>query len=294
MQKIALTRDYPKNMFSVMNDPVALKTNPKILIIILSKDRNDLLFQCVESIFTHTPKNLTNVSIKIVDTGSSEETLEDIKHVMHNSPARIKVSLLKHGYYNFAKNNNQAFKECNGSKYDYVVFCNNDIKFLNDVLSNMVSVFETKPNVGTVGARLHYGDGTIQHIGVSCTMNGNNAAPGHYALGKAITGSILSGVTEVPGNTAGLLMIETDLFEKFKFSEQYIGCFEDVELNLNVGIIGKSNYCTMDAVAFHYESQTRNDDPQKNQKQLEDLKILSRFIVSHSNNSFIKSKVYSE
>jgi GT2 family glycosyltransferase len=56
-------------------------------------------------------------------------------------------------------------------------------------------------------------------------------------------------------------MIRKNTFEKCGFfNENYINCFEDVELNLMCTVLGLTNYCNGNVVAYHYESQTRNED----------------------------------
>lgn len=289
MQEIEMSRvPWPKHMFSVINEPIELKDySKKILVLIPSKDRNDLLLQCIDSIKTHTDDRL-DVSVVIIDTGSSEKTLQEIEEYIVEGDGILPVYVKKHGFYNFAKNNNQAFDEMNGASYDYVVFCNNDVKFLNDIFSRMLQVYETKKNVGTVGARLHFKDGKIQHIGAFCNMVNGKAQPGHYGFEKVITGAILEGSQAVPANTCALMMMDAKLFSQFKFNETYNECFEDVQLNLQVVMSGKVNYCSLDAVAFHFESQTRNLDENKQKKQNEDLNKLSNFVLSNRANQQLK------
>ena len=61
-----------------------------------------------------------------------------------------------------------------------------------------------------------------------------------------------------------------ETFEKCgMFNEQYISCFEDVELNMCCTLLGLTNYNDGNSVAYHYESQTRGDDP----KNMEKLRI---------------------
>lgn len=283
---------WPENFFSVINEPVNITTNPKILILIPSKDRNDLLFQCIDSIKIHTTSKLTHVTVVAIDTGSNKDNLTQLYEYKKNNTSHIKLVIKEHGYYNFAKNNNQAFTEMKGSEFDYVVFCNNDIKFLNDVLAHMINTYETKLNVGSVGARLHFADGKIQHIGAFCKMINNKAHPGHYGFGQAITGAILSGPQAVAANTCALLMMKAKDFADIKFNETYLECFEDVELNLTLGIKKRINYCNLSATAFHYESQTRNIDPKKEQKQQSDLIKLTKFVIVNNHHKFIKNVCY--
>jgi GT2 family glycosyltransferase len=54
------------------------------------------------------------------------------------------------------------------------------------------------------------------------------------------------------------------------FNENYNECFEDVELNMKLVTMGYKNYCHSDLVAYHYESQTRNQDVNKNDKLMRD------------------------
>lgn len=291
MQKVNLNPKFPQHLFAVINDSVDIAVDPKILILIPSKERNDLLFQCIDSIKTHTSKSLTNIEVCIIDTGSSKECVDEIWEYAKSNKSHIKVECVLHNYYNFAKNNNQAYRDRHGSKFDYVVFCNNDIKLLNDCISNMLNVYATKPNAGTVGARLHFGDGKIQHLGVFCRMKSNLAGPGHYGFGKITTGSVLKGIQDVTGNTAALMMIRSKVYKQYLLSEKYNECFEDVQLNIQVGMSGLVNYCNLDAAAFHYESQSRNTDSNKEQKQSIDLKLLSNFIMSNRGNQFIKTRI---
>jgi GT2 family glycosyltransferase len=295
MQKIDLEKKpWPTHMFSVINEPVEIHTDPRILILIPSKDRNDLLFQCIDSILTHTSKKLTNIEIQIVDTGSTQANLDAQTQYVAETDSHIILGLVKHDKYNFAWNNNTAFDQVGGAKrFDYVVFCNNDIKFLNDVLSHMVWTYENKEKVGTVGARLHFGDGTLQHIGAFCKFVNNSASPGHYGFNKATTGSILDGCQAVPANTCALMMVKADIFSKLKFNEDYLECFEDVQLNLSVSIGGLINYCNLSAVAFHYESQSRNEDKEKESRQQADLHKLSKFVESNKSSKFIRDVVCS-
>jgi len=64
-----------------------------------------------------------------------------------------------------------------------------------------------------------------------------------------------------------LMMIRKNIFETLgMFNENYISCLEDVELNLKCLLVGLENICDSNSVAYHYESQTRNLDEQKNKK----------------------------
>ena len=237
------------------------KLNSKIAVIIPTKNKLDLLFQCIESFYEHCDKDIFDIFI--ADTGSTEEELNSIEQLVNSV---VNIKLIKYDYYNFAKINNDVVKNYITKEYEFLLFCNNDIKILNDVISGMLSVFKTQPKVGTVGARLHFGDNTIQHMGIQIYVDSKNAIGlTHNSLGSYY--NVKEKLTPQLGNTGGLLMIRKFTFEKCGFfNENYISCLEDVELNLKSIILGLDNYLCSDCVAYHYESQTRNEDSEKIEK----------------------------
>jgi GT2 family glycosyltransferase len=146
--------------------------------------------------------------------------------------------------------------------YDFLLFSNNDIKILNDVISGMLSVFESNKLCGTVGCRLHFEDNTIQHDGVFMGIRESNGTidVNHNNIRNYYNYSNIT--KEVFGNTGGLMMTRKKIFENNNmFNENYISCFEDVEYNLILNSIGLKNYLCGECVAYHYESKTRNEDP---------------------------------
>jgi GT2 family glycosyltransferase len=126
--------------------------------------------------------------------------------------------------------------------------------------------------VGTVGARLYFADNTVQHDGILIGLEKtNNIRVTHHGFGSYY--GYTTHTKNVIGNTAGFMMIRKKIFEKCNmFNENYIECFEDVELNLKCEILGYKNFISGKSVAYHYESQSRNNDKEKNKKTLSDFK----------------------
>jgi GT2 family glycosyltransferase len=255
------------------------KTNGKIAVVVPTKGKLDLLFQCIESFYEHCDKNIFDIFI--ADTGSTNEEIELIEKLV-GSVGNIK--LIKYDYYNFAKINNDVVKNYISKDYEFLLFCNNDVKLLNDVISGMLSIFKTQPKVGTVGSRLHFGDNTIQHLGIQLFLDSNNTLQITHKNLKSYY-SITDKIYPILGNTGGLMMIRKFVFEKCgMFNENYISCLEDVELNLKSIILGLNNYICTDCVAYHYESQTRNEDSQNISKfQFDYKQNLLPFVIKNIN-----------
>lgn len=234
----------------------------KVAIIIPTKNNTKILFDCIESFQKNCDRDMFDIFI--ADTGSKENEMIEIEKKISEYE---NVFLKKYNYYNFAKINNDVVKTHIDDKYEFLLFSNNDIKILNDVISGMLNVYTEHNKVGTVGCRLHYIDNTIQHDGIFMGINKNNHTIGVSHLNLKNYYNYFNSVKEVFGNTGGLLMIRKELFINCGyFNENYISCFEDVELNIKTMSMKMINYVCSNCVAYHYESLTRNEDPENMKK----------------------------
>jgi GT2 family glycosyltransferase len=156
----------------------------------------------------------------------------------------------------------------------------------------MLKVFKENAKVGTVGARLHFGDNTVQHDGVFMLYNKKlqKIDVGHLNIKNYYNHSISVGNNL--GNTGGLLMIRKNVFNLVgMFNENYISCFEDVELNLECSLRGYQNFTESSCVSYHYESLTRNEDSENLKKlQFDFLQNLLPFVKKDWEK--IKNKIF--
>ena len=238
----------------------------KIAVIIPTKGNVDMLHECVKSFYDNCDSNIFDVFI--ADTGSNNDELEIIK----NKILPIgNVKLITYDYYNFAKINNDVVKNQISDDYEFLLFCNNDIKILNDIISGMLNVFNEHKNTGSVGCRLHFEDNTIQHDGIFISLNRKNNSIGLGHLNFKNYYNYHNNLKEVIGSTGGLLLVrKTTFIKQGMFNENYISCLEDVELNIKLLCGNHKNYICGDCVAYHYESKTRNKDPKKDEEFLYD------------------------
>jgi GT2 family glycosyltransferase len=232
-----------------------IKNVGKVAIVIPTKGKLDLLIPCVESFYEHSNPEL--FEIFIADTGSSNEEKLKIKDTFSS---KNNVNFIEYDYYNFAKINNDVVKNYLNDTHEFILFCNNDIKIFNDIIYGMLKTFKEQRKIGTVGARLHFKDNTIQHGGIIAILNDKNIfGVTHENLGSYYGNSLNQ--KNVIGSTGALLMIRKKLFEQCGyFNENYINCFEDVELNFKTHILGYNNIFDGNLVAYHYESSTRGED----------------------------------
>jgi GT2 family glycosyltransferase len=146
----------------------------------------------------------------------------------------------------------------------------------------MLKVFNDNKKVGTVGARLHYEDNTIQHDGIITFIDKKKAFQVTHSNLKSYY-NFTTNLKKVVGSTGALLMIRKNVFEKCGFfNENYVGCFEDVELNLKCITLGFDNFYDGSLVSYHLESQTRNEDSDYLLKlQTDYLDTLQPFVIKN-------------
>jgi GT2 family glycosyltransferase len=275
----------PENLFIPEIKRQTFKKFGKVAIIIPTKGKIEILFDCIKSYFDNCDMNI--FEIFIADTGSTDEEKTQIKNFIseYNN-----INLIEFDYYNFAKINNEVVKNYLDNKHEFILFSNNDIKIMNDILSGMLQIFKENPRTGTVGCRLHFEDNTIQHDGIFVAKSKtNNLTLSHINFKNYY--NYFNNTKEVIGNTGGLMLIRKNVFENIGlFSENYLSCFEDVDLNIKLVSINLKNYICGKCVAYHYESQTRKEDPENLDKQKIDYSKLVPVISNHWEK--IKEKVF--
>ena len=267
----------PKQIYVPEIKEKPIKNIGKVAVIIPTKGNVEMLKECVDSFYIHCNPELFNIFI--ADTGSTDDEKEILKN---NIKDYNNITLIEYDYYNFGKINNDVVKNHVTDEYEFLLFCNNDIKLLNNIIYGMLNFYKTTPKVGTIGCRLHFEDNTIQHDGILCLIDKQqNLFISHHGLNSYYNFS--NNNKKTLGSTAALLIIKKDVFIKCEFfNENYITCFEDVELNLKCLMLGLDNYCNSNLVSYHYESQTRNNDVDKIKKVNEDYNYRLRpFIINN-------------
>lgn len=168
----------------------------------------------------------------------------------------MKVVYWKEKGFNYPSINNLGVEYAKG---EYLLFLNNDTEIRNaDCIKELVSQCQRK-EVGAVGARLYYEDGTIQHAGVIVGVGGvaghaflgyDHDAPGYFGRIKLLQ--------DYSAVTAACIMIKKTVYEEVKgFDEEYAVAFNDVDLCLKIRQAGYLIVYDPYAELNHYESKSR-------------------------------------
>ncbi len=247
------------NLYRVHYVPVQ---NPKVSIIIPSKNMTSVIDTCLTSIFEKT--TYSNFEVIIIDNGSNDPTTHDLYKIWKvKEPKRFKVFEYDIPF-NYSKLNNFGCTKATG---ELLLFLNNDIEVLtSDWLTEMAGQ-AIRPEVGVVGANLWYPDQTIQHAGVVLGIGGV-AGHSHKHFHSSDYGyfSRLKMVSNYSAVTAACLMIRKDLCEQVEgFDERLQVAFNDVDFCLKVREKGYWNVWLPHVQLLHYESKSRGyeDTPEK-------------------------------
>jgi GT2 family glycosyltransferase/glycosyltransferase involved in cell wall biosynthesis len=144
-----------------------LQTTPRVSIVIPTRDQFPLLERCISRLFELT--EYPDYEVLIVDNGSTDsDACNYLEGIRKLGDTRLRVLMYDHPF-NYSAMNNLAAREATGS---LLLLLNNDTAVLHpDWLAEMVALIQ-QPNVGMVGARLLYPDGTLQHAGVILGLAG--------------------------------------------------------------------------------------------------------------------------
>lgn len=229
---------------------------PIASIIILTRDRWDLLSQCLESIYvTDWPRE--KLEIIVVDNGSSDS--ECVAGLSAAAEAGKIVVQRDAGPFNFSRLNNNAVRNAKG---ELVILLNNDTKAISVDWLRELAAYALLPNAGAVGPKLLYGDSTVQHGGVVVGIQGL-AAHAHLGLQKEEGGyQNLANVTrEILAVTGACVAIRKSKYlEIGGMREDYQVAFGDIVLCLDLYAHGYTNYYVHKSLFYHYESRTRGFD----------------------------------
>jgi GT2 family glycosyltransferase len=237
---------------------------PKISIIVGTRDRLDLLRPCLNSVLDSLTVYPGPCEILLVDNDSTDPAMLGYFATLSVVP---QVRLLRfRGPFNWSAVNNSAAREATG---EVLIFLNNDTVVLTKDWCTELVANALREDVGAVGARLLYPDGTIQHAGVLLGVEG---VAGHESVGEVPEAGGYFGRTQLLRSTAAVtgacLATKRTLFER-------VGGFDDLDLKVAFNDV---DYCMKIrqagyrvvynpfAVLYHLESKSRGRELSETQQ----------------------------
>ena len=231
--------------------------NPKISIIIANKDHEPDLRRCITSILEKSTYD--NFEIIVVENNS--ETAE-IQKYYEELKENEKVKVITYqGAFNYSAINNLGASKAEG---EYLLLLNNDTQVITVNWMEELLMYAQRNDVGAVGAKLYYGDKTIQHAGVVLGLGAHRTAGhSHYMQHRENLGYMgrLCYTQNVSAVTGACLMVSKALFEKAGgLEESFAVSLNDVDFCIKLREMGYLNVFTPFAELYHFESASRGLD----------------------------------
>lgn len=269
--KLAVKRGRPLHLPAVLHHrkerpqpslplkPAALAAGsaPLVSVIVPTRNRLSLLRSCIEGVTrTAYPK----LELIVVNNDSDDpDTLSYFGTIEQRGAKVLNVG----GPFNFSALNNVAAEHSRG---ELLCFLNNDVEIIDDDWLSLLVRQAIRPDIGAVGGRLLYPDGSVQHAGV-VTGVGGGAAHAHRFQRDGDSGYFLRDrlPQRVSAVTAACLVVAKEKFDAVGgFNEQdFPVAFNDVDLCLKLNARGWQSFYEPRAVLIHHESKSRGSDSAK-------------------------------
>ncbi len=207
-----------------------------------------LLNQCLESIAARTAYPNREI-IVVHHLGPQDQAMEKV--IARHGVKRVPYA----GPFHFSRMNNLAVQSALGN---VLVFLNDDTEPLEESwLGRLVGQVE-RSEIGTVGGRLLYPSGTVQHAGIAVGIGDGCGHIGRGAL-QARYWPWLELTRDVSAVTGACLAIRTELFHELGgFADEFPTDYNDTDLCLRVREAGYRVTYDSAIVLRHYEGRTRH------------------------------------
>ncbi|CAO3459775.1 glycosyltransferase family 2 protein [Azospirillum largimobile] len=226
---------------------------PPVTLIIPTRDRVELLEACLESVLSKT--TYPRYDIVVIDNDSREPaTLAYLEDLARRPGVWVRRWPQP---FNYAAMHNGVIEDISSP---YVALLNNDVEVIAPAWLEEMMGHAVRPEVGAVGAKLLYPDGTIQHGGVLVGQHGAADAAQRAFSGDEdgyFHAAML--VQNVSAVTAACLVCRRDdyLAVGGMDAKRFSIAFNDVDLCLKLRALGRRILWTPHALLYHHESATR-------------------------------------
>ena len=270
-------------------DGIVLKTNqrffyrvkrnifgcPLISIVIPFKDKSDYLKKCITSILEKS--NYQNFEIICINNNSEESETFRVIEDLSETDKRIRF-IDYNGPFSYSKINNYGVGFSDGEQ---IILLNNDIEIINADWIECLLEHSQRKEVGAVGAKLYYPDGSIQHAGIIIGIAGfAGHSHKHYPQDDKGHYNRLMCIQNISAVSGALLMVKKKLYKEMGGLDEInlAVALNDVDFCLRLSEIGYLNIFTPYCEAIHHESTSRGyeEDPEKKIRFSKEIKYFQK------------------
>jgi GT2 family glycosyltransferase len=236
---------------------------PRVSVLVPTRDHSQLVKACMDGLLGKT--DYADLEVIVLDNDSVEPATLSLFAALRTDP-RVRVVRVP-GPFNFSSINNAGVQASTG---EVLLFLNNDIEILDGGWLREMVAEVMRPDIGCVGAKLLYGDGTVQHAGVMLQRGplAMHVCRTDSGMDTGMDGR-LAGTRNYLAVTGACLAVRRSVFEQVGgFDSEHLPvAYNDIDLCLKVSDAGYRNICTPFASLLHLESASRGHDNQSEERQ---------------------------
>jgi GT2 family glycosyltransferase len=231
----------------------------RVSILIPSAGKTDILERNLQALWSKAGQ--TPYEAVIIDNckGENNTTLERYVERLAAEGRPIRRFDQRNEPFNYSFLNNRAAKTCESP---LLLFLNDDTEGISPGWLDALVELAVRKEVGAVGAKLLYPDGTIQHGGVTMglaeicghSFKGARGNERHYYDFPDL-------IRNVSAVTAACVMIRAEVFQEVGGFDgaMFPIAYNDIDLCLRIGAAGYRILYTPHALLYHYEAFSKSD-----------------------------------
>jgi len=224
-------------------------------IIIPNLNGSVLLKDCLTSLLQSINKTPSIIfEVILVDNASTDNSIDVFSELTTNLHTSI---ILNPKNYGFAKAVNIGITK---AKYDYVIVCNNDIKFDSNWFEEITKAITKKPKYASYFGLVLNKDGSlIESTGLKYFWRGKAKNIGNKLPynSKTIAKLKIENCKLIYGASASLVVYKKDIIQKIGgFDENFFAYEEDVDLAFRLNKFGYKTLFIPKAISYHLGGAT--------------------------------------
>ncbi|MCK4592212.1 glycosyltransferase family 2 protein [Candidatus Parcubacteria bacterium] len=241
----------------------------EVYIIVLNWNGKDDTIECIESL---QKINYSNYKIVIVDNGSEDDSVSEIKKQF----SEVKIIENKKNL-GFAGGNNIGIKYAINSGAGYVLLINNDTTVEENFLSELIEMGESDKKIGILGSKIYFYSEPNRIWFAGGKVNWLKNKGTHIGLDQIDNGQY-DKTKETDYLTGCCLLIKREVVEKIGvLAEDYFLYYEDTDFSLRTKNIGYK--CIFVPRSKIYHKISRSTKPGS-----------SNYIYYHTRNGLVLAK----